>query len=166
MAKRSRWYLNAARRTLVTAFPSLARPDDVWAAERLTAGEWELFARLPPVEREHGIEVARRVLRARPDADGVLVRAALLHDVGKLGASHNVVWRVAAHLLPLVDGPMEPRLTGLAGVRQAKAHHATYGARLVRAASADAEVARLVRSHHDPGTDEDARLLHECDDVT
>ena len=29
------WLLNAARRTLVTAFPSLARPADEWALERL-----------------------------------------------------------------------------------------------------------------------------------
>jgi len=94
------------------------------------------------------------------------VRAALLHDAGKHGSSHHVILRIAAHLLPLTDAPREPRLTGLAGVRQARAHHAEYGAALVMAASGDVDVARLVRVHHEPGSDADALLLHECDDVT
>jgi len=166
MAKRPRWYFNAARRTLVTAFPGMSRPDDAWAAARLAPGEATLFALLPPVERSHGIEVARRVLSLRPDAGPALVRAALLHDVGKHGSSHNVLWRIAAHVLPLADTPSEPRLSGLAGVRQARAHHALYGEALIMAASGDAEVARLVRMHHDPGDDVDALLLHECDDIT
>lgn len=166
MAKRPRWLVNAALRTVKTAFPRLARPDDMWAEAHLTEEEMTLFARLPPAERAHGIEVASRVLSAKPDAEPTLVRAALLHDIGKLGSSNNVLLRIAAHLLPQVEVPPEPRRVGLAGVRQARAHHAAYGAALVLAASGDTEVARLVRTHHEPGTDAGATLLHECDAIT
>ena len=166
MAKRAWWFLNAARRTLHTAVPSLARPDDAWAASRLNPREYELFSRLPPSERGHGVEVARRVLNVKPDASSAVVRAALLHDVGKLGFGNDVFQRIIAHLLPAPDMAAEPRLEGLAGVRQARLHHAEYGERLVLAASGDQRVARLVLIHHRPGDDPEARLLHECDALT
>lgn len=166
MAKRPWWFLNAARRTVTTALPALARPDDAWAAKVLAPGELELFMQLTPPERSHGVEVAKRVAELRPDASLALRRAALLHDVGKLGFGSNAWQRVAAHLLPPASVPPEPRLTGLAGARQAQAHHPDYGANLVLAASGDLRVATLVRSHHDPGDDVEARLLHECDDRT
>lgn len=166
MSKRPWWYLNAARRTLTTALPSLARSDDAWASIRLVGGEYELFMRLAPTERAHGVDVAKKVLDACPEASTELVRASLLHDVGKLGFDNGVVQRVIAHLLPLPQVGDEPRLTGLAGVRQARLHHAAYGERLVLDAGSDARVARLVRIHHDPGDDAEALLLHRCDELT
>lgn len=143
------WYLNAARRTLIATLPALARPDDAWAAARLEGGERELFMRLPPQERAHGIEVARRLLATTPDARPQLVRAALLHDVGKLGTPQFVLWRVLTHLLPEAELPAEPRLGGLQGARQARRHHAAYGAALILQAGGSEEVARLVARHHD-----------------
>ncbi|HET8985084.1 MAG TPA: HD domain-containing protein, partial [Trueperaceae bacterium] len=118
--------------------------------------------RLPPSERGHGVEVAKRVLKSRPDASSALVRAALLHDVGKLGFASSVFERIGAHVLPAVAVPAEPRLTGVAGARQARIHHPTYGEALVMAASGDRRVAELVRRHHEPGVDEEARVLHDC----
>ena len=166
MAKRPWWYLNAARRTLTTALPSLAEPDDAWAASHLRPGEYLLFMKLAPAERTHGVEVARRVLRVNPAASSALIRGSLLHDVGKLGSGGNVVHRILAHLLPPLPVPAEPRLSGLAGVRQARRHHGDYGATLVMAAGGDSRVAELVRNHHRPGDDVEARLLHECDELT
>lgn len=161
MAKRPSWFFNAAKRTLHTAVPSLAEPDDAWAATLLNEAELRLFLSLAAPEREHAVAVARCVEKAwtaawpaaapgleYPRRETVL-RAALLHDVGKLGSSNNVVWRVLTHLLPQSEAPAEPRLGGLAGVRQARRHHAAYGERLILAAGGDPEVARLVRAHHD-----------------
>ena len=73
-AKPARWYLNAARRTVTAAVPSLARPDDAWALTRLEAAEAALYLRLPAPERVHAIDVARCVLRERPDAHQAVVR--------------------------------------------------------------------------------------------
>lgn len=122
--------------------------------------------RLAPPERSHGIEVAKRILAVDQDASSALLRAALLHDVGKLGFDSNAWQRVAAHLMPAANVPPEPRLSGLAGARQARLHHPAYGASLVLAASGDERVASLIRTHHDPGDDAEARLLHECDERT
>lgn len=94
----------------------------------------------------------------------VVVRAALLHDVGKLGSDNNVVWRVISHLAGPSTAPPEPRLGSLAGVRQAAVHHPVYGEALILAAGGDPEVARLVARHHDPQGDAGAALIKGCDE--
>lgn len=171
------WLKNAAVRTLHTAVPATARPEDVWARERMPASEYDLYAAMSPAERVHALAVARRVesrslaLGARgatPDTAelSVLVRAALLHDVGKLGSDNNVVWRVLSHLLGPSDAEAEPRLGSLAGTRQAARHHPAYGAAMILAAGGDPEVARIVGLHHDPRGDAAARLLKECDELS
>lgn len=162
------WLKNAAVRTLHTALPKTARPDDAWARERMPANEYALYQALPPAERVHAVMVARCVesrAAARGLEAGVLVRAALLHDVGKLGTDNNVVWRVLSHLLGPSDAAAEPRLSSLAGTRQAARHHPAYGEALILAAGGDAEVARLVARHHDPRSDAAAELLKECDEL-
>src|SRR5690606_4885293 len=111
----------------------------------------------------HAIAVARCVVRRLPQASPVLVRAALLHDVGKLGAPQNVVWRVLTHLLPETQAAAEPRLRGLAGARQARRHHAALGAAMLRRAGGAEEVAVLIERHHDAAAVEEAAVLRECD---
>ncbi len=162
-------------RTLHTALPSTARPDDAWARQRMPESEYRLYAAQSPAERVHALAIARCVdarMAAReatpaaldaPEA-AVLVRAALLHDVGKLGSDNNVVWRVLSHLLGPSDAQAEPRLASLAGTRQAARHHPAYGEAMILAAGGDPEVARIVGRHHDPRGDAAAQLLKECDE--
>lgn len=147
------WYLNAVRRALLAAAPSLADPDDAWARQRLTAAEHALFERLPPEERNHGVAVAKCLAKARPD-DRDLLAAALLHDIGKLGTPRGAVVRALTHVLPPSGAASEPRLEGLAGARQARVHHAAYGAELLRRAGSSARVVELVARHHS-GADPD-----------
>lgn len=166
MAKPFAWYLHATWRTVLTALPGLARPDDAWAQAQLECTEFELYRQLPGPERVHAVAVARRLLRRQPQAADELVRAALLHDVGKLGTPGMVLWRVLTHLLPPAQVAPEPRLTGLIGARQARVHHAAYGAAMIRSGGGDEVVAQLVESHHDSGTVGEAALLRSADDVT
>lgn len=170
MSRRLTWLWNAALRTLRTVVPATARPDDAWARERLSANEYALYARLSPAERRHAVDIARCVERRleageAPSAGRAqLVRAALLHDVGKLGSDDNVVWRVVSHLAAPSTAPPEPRLRSLAGVRQAAVHHPAYGEALILAAGGDPDVARLVARHHQPAGDSGAAVIKECDE--
>lgn len=172
------WFINAARRALLAAAPSLAAPDDAWARQRLAPAEYALFERLPPEERVHAVGVAKCLATARPD-DGELLAAALLHDVGKLGTPRGAVARALTHLLPPSGAAPEPRLGGLAGARQARVHHAAYGAVLLRRAGSSARVVELVARHQaasgpgrgvgpDAGGDlgPDLAALAECDERT
>lgn len=163
--KSLRWYLNAAARTLRALAPQLFPPDDRFARSRLPDAEYALYRAMEPADRDHGVRVAKRVLAHRPEADDALVRAALLHDVGKSGFRFVVWQRIVAHLVA-ADLPAEPRLDGLAGAQQRNLHHPRYGAEMIRRAGGGERVAHLVERHHDPGGDADAVLLREIDDAT
>jgi putative nucleotidyltransferase with HDIG domain len=159
------WYLNVATRTVRALLPERFPPDDTFAAGRLPANELALFLGMEAPDRDHAVRVTRALLRERPDASSVLVRAALLHDVGKSGAPFVVWQRILAHLVR-GDPPAEPRLTGLAGVRQRRRHHPRYGAEMVSAAGGSEAVAGLIERHHERSDDPDLTLLRALDDAT
>jgi len=149
----------------VAFLPALATPDDRFAREWLERNEFALFMRMDPRDRLHGIQVARRLLELQPQAKGTVVRAALLHDVGKASQPYNPLYRVIVHLFsPPV--PSEPRLSGLRGAFQVKQHHALYGGRMIDEAGGSAEVARIVANHHEPGACAAAALIARVDAET
>jgi putative nucleotidyltransferase with HDIG domain len=165
MAKPLAWFLNAPRRTLAGLLPALARPDDGFALGWLEGPEAGLYLAMDVRDRAHACEVARELLRRDPRARACLVRAALLHDVGKSVRPFRVLERVAAHVLATGDAPPLPRRRGLAGALQVKRHHHRYGAAMIRRAGGSEEVARLVEGHHD-GDDPETELLRRIDDAT
>ncbi|HEX7000610.1 MAG TPA: HD domain-containing protein [Trueperaceae bacterium] len=166
MRRLGSWMFNAATRTLHTAFPGLASPDDEWARLVLEPAEFDLFMALPAAERAHAVKVGRCAQSRGHEVPQEVLKAALLHDVGKAGSSSHVVHRVIAHLLPAPEVPAQPRLRGLAGTRQAKRHHAAYGALKVLEITGDTRVAWLIRHHHQPGDDAWAQLIRACDEAT
>lgn len=166
MAKHPAWLVNVAKRTLVAWLPLLARPDDDFAGQWLEGEEYRLYLKMDRRDRQHACQVARRLLERRPAASSVLVRAALLHDVGKLRRPYNPLHRMLVHLYAPEDLPTEPLSEGLRGAWQVKRHHDRYGAEMIRQAGGGQEVAALVERHHDPSGDADAELLKELDDRT
>lgn len=169
-SKRPVWYVNAARRTVLSLLPSFAKPDDVFARDQLEVAEYALYLRMDPRDRQHACEVARRLSAACPSVSPELLAAALLHDVGKSCLPFRLDQRILAHLLPTGDTPPEPRLRGLAGALQVKRHHHAYGAAMVRSAGGRERVAALVAGHHGAtfGASDhaDAMLLRAVDDAT
>lgn len=110
------------------------------AAALLAAGEQRLFWGQPASDQRHGLRCARAVVartRGRPD----LVRAALLHDVGKAAARVGPVGRVAATALGLLRLPAPGRLAIYLA-------HGPRGAALLEAAGADALTVEYARHHH------------------
>lgn len=155
---------------MVRTFQSLseerARPDDAFARARLAEGEYRLYARMDTRDRAHATHVTRLLLDRRPDASDHLVRAALLHDVGKAARPYRLWERVAAHLYAPRDIPAEPRMTGLRGAWQMRVHHAQYGADMVRAMGASERVAELIEEHHTADGDPEAAAIRAVDELT
>lgn len=164
MAKPLLWYLNAPRRTLRALLPELAPPDDAFARASLPSAEYRLYLSMDRRDRQHACDVAKALRARHPGASDELVRAALLHDVGKAGRPYRLLERIVVHLLPSPWYPVEPRLEGLAGALQMKRHHPVYGAAMIRAAGGGERVARLVA--HDPSEADEVALLERIDDET
>ncbi len=166
------WFLNAGLRTLRAFVPSLARPDDDFAARWLPESELALYRRMDRRDRDHACRVARRVLEAQPRVPATVVRAALLHDVGKAEAPYRAWERVAVHLYrprqPI--GPGEHAHTAPAGGLAASwawhRQHPERGAEMILAAGGDPEVAALVRRHHHPAGSRGAELIEAADAQT
>lgn len=153
------WPHLLARFLDVLASPALQPDEAGWVRSRLRPVEAALFFAQGRADRRHGYRAGRWVAERsgdRPD----LVRAALLHDVGKRHARLGVAGRVAASLLALLGRRPGGRMgTYLAHGPLAAAELADLGAEPV--------VVEYARHHHgdrptrfDP---EDWRLLDEAD---
>lgn len=137
----------------VAALLPTARSHSVLPWQWLAAAELELFHAQSRAVREHALTVADR-LWASGHREPVLLRAALLHDVGKNTAGIGLWHRVALVLLqalspelPLriaVDDPQSWRYPFYVQL-----HHASRGAELLAAAGSDPHLVALVRAHHD-----------------
>jgi HD domain len=147
--------------------PAQARPDDTWAAQQLPEPELKVYRRMDPRDREHAVRVAQKLLELHPEASSEVVRAALLHDCGKLVRPYNVFERVMVGLI----APEGPRPSQTSNGFQAQTamdvrnHHPQIGANLILEAGGDARVAELVRIHHAPNGDAEANWIHQIDDL-
>lgn len=139
-------------------------PHEAAAAERILGPALApLFLQLPVNDQRHGLDVLQTVTRLEGQASPLLQQAALLHDVGKGGASFSVLERSLTVFLQAVSPGAFRWLIRLrpafAQRYAAYADHARTGAERVRAAGAT-ELAAIIAEHHapDPQSDVTRRL--------
>lgn len=119
-----------------------------WALRHLSSVEQRLFCAMRPSDQRHCWATAQAIARngslsLRDRA--LLIRAALLHDVGKAGAPNGLAVRTAnavwgARIPPWLPLPLR---TAVAALRR----HAVRGASRLREAGTDLAVVALVRWH-------------------
>ena len=134
-----------------------ARPDNRVdeALRRLLDAErqWQLLARLGPYDRAHALAV-HDVLAGMGRADPDLLRAALLHDVGKaddrgrVRTPHRVAFVLATATTPALLRRVTSHERGglLHGIYLAR-QHAALGARLAADAGASPRCCELIARH-------------------
>lgn len=146
-----RW-LHLVRRFLgsVTA-RSLTRAEQETIRQTLLPGEQQLFARLSRADQRHALQVLQRFNLRMPTATVEARRAALLHDIGKVGLQLGVLARVLATIV----GPRTRRFADY------HAHESRGAAMLERAGSSQATV-NLVRGVGDAGV---LAALRSADDI-
>ena len=159
-------------RLLRAMHPRLAKPDDVWAAQKQPPLEYALYSRMDARDREHAVRVAQKLLELHPNASDVLVRAALLHDCGKLLRRYVWLERIAVGLVqrPIASSSSPLREDWHAQTYSAleiRLLHPLLGAALIRQAGGDERVAEIVERHHNSRAygDADAMLIHEVDEL-
>lgn len=122
---------------------SARRPDPAGqiVISQYVAGELaELFWDQPVADQAHAVRVAHRVLDSGLDRSE-LVRAALLHDVGKRHSRLGTVGRSIATLLALIRLPRPPRA-------RLYLEHAESGGAELEDLGAEAIVVEFARFHH------------------
>ena len=159
--------------------PAPPKPaDDAWVRSVLSTEEYGIWARLPNHDRRHSIAVARRVersLQGTSHTDDEWLRAALLHDVGKLDARLGVLGRVGATLAGSAAGhDMAPLWSEKRGITRRVGlylRHAELGADRIRIVGGSEIAARWAAAHHDPSSWESTGIpapvvaaLHDADD--
>ena len=130
----------------------------------LNPREEQLFLRQSPADQRHAVAVFER-LRANGNEDPELLRAALLHDVGKTDGRIRLWHRVSYVLLGWATPSLLESLSRSAD-RWAKPfsvlrNHEERGAALAGEAGAASRVVSLIAHHHKPfrGAKMDERAL-------
>lgn len=125
---------------------------DALAVQRLNPEELKLFRQMDPADQRHCLAVARS-LQSSGYSDPVLLKAALLHDVGKSFCSISVAHRTIAVLLTALFGGLpsfllwQPEGTWWMPFR-VLANHPRLGAGMLVGADTEERVWRLVELHH------------------
>lgn len=118
----------------------LSPAEQDFVAQLLTPAEADVFWRQPTSDIRHGHDCAQSVAAARPDRQD-LIRAALLHDVGKYPSQLGPFGRSLATVF---------RLLGIRGSDRHHSYnrHAEEGARLLAEAGAEPSVVEYTLRHH------------------
>jgi hypothetical protein len=156
-------------RQLASALRARVGAEDLaLVAALLTPAERQLFAAMPLYDRRHCLDVCQ-TLRAAGHGDPLLLRAALIHDCGKLddaGRPMALGWYALATLLKRVPGLYlaTARMGGLLTPIGLYADHAWRGARMAAAAGSPSMMVATIRHYHDPAPSGHAALLKWADE--
>lgn len=115
--------------------------------------EVKIYREQPVADQRHGLEAARRIAAVGGDRRD-LVRAALLHDVGKRWANLGVIGRSLASLFAKLHVPVR-------GSWRRYLDHGSLGADELDRLDAGSMVVEFARHHH--GRRPDTIPLHEWD---
>lgn len=141
-------------------------PDELAAAQALlTPAEWRLFTMMPRYDQRHCLDVCA-TLAAAGHADPLLLRAALLHDCGKVddaGRPLALGWYVLATILKRAPGLYLLAARLLPPIAR-YAEHAWRGARMAAAVGSPPEMVETLRRYHDPAPTGRAALLQWADE--
>lgn len=130
-------------------------PADRGEVESVLLGEeFDLWQKMPAMDQRHSIVVMRRFRVLRPNATLPEIRAALLHDVGKIESNLGVFGRVIA----TVVGPRGRRFT--------KYHeHEQIGSQMLRKINSELVTILLVAGAPDSLLAEQLKMLREADNI-
>jgi len=136
--------LHLARRFFdVLGARPLGAAEVAWVAGHVSPAELTLFLAPAPADQRHGYESGRHV--AELGGGSELIRAALLHDVGKRHARLGVAGRVAASVAIALRLPLRGRFAAY------RDHDLLGAADLAAAGSPPAVVEHAATHHQRPG---------------
>lgn len=141
----------------------------VLVEQQLTLAEQALFAQMPTYDQRHCLDVYYTLVAAGHD-DPLLLRAAIIHDCGKVdddGRPMELGWYVIVTLLkrlPWLYQAAAASGRGLLRPVRVYAEHAWRGSRMAAAAGSPPEIVETLRHYHDAAPCGLAALLKWADE--
>lgn len=119
----------------------------------------ELFFKMDVVDQRHCLDVAYTLKKNYPQLTDDLIRACLLHDIGKQVSLISLWKRIFYVLLP----PKKIKNTN--NELNVLAWHAEYGFKIAEQSGLSSYIAEIIRFHHDkPAKNKDIKLLQLADE--
>lgn len=145
-------------------FANISKEDRAFINKYLNQDEQVLFFKLRLNEQYHSLKVAYGCCGCEPN-NRSLIRAALLHDVGKLGSNLNLINKSLVVLLTkfhLEEGKLPSFLKKAVYFKK---HHPELGYKMLLSYEIDTHELELIRQHHEPHkeTDQEMRILQYYD---
>ncbi len=143
--------LRRVQQGLANLTARMAPADWALVAQHLSGAEWDIFAQMEAADQRHSVQVLRSLLAAGI-TDASLLKAGLLHDVGKSRCRISIFHRTAAVLVQAILGRL-PDLPLQCGTGKwwlpfhVIANHPRIGASMLAHAGTDERVWRLVELH-------------------
>lgn len=165
MASSASWWAGKVRQFRSHLRARVGADERAGLAGWLTPEQLALFDAMHVADRRHGLDVVA-TLRSEGVADGDLLLAGLLHDVGK---GQTGVWPRVAHSLGQAYGTWVWRIAGWlpgmsAAIERLRAHSETSAA-LAAAAGCSPRTVELIRHQDAPVDSEAGRLLQLADEA-
>ncbi|MDP4147304.1 MAG: HDIG domain-containing protein [Bacillota bacterium] len=134
----------------------------------LTDDEISIFNRLTTYEKKHSINVARdveKVCASKGINNELLIKAALLHDIGKVYKPVGIINKSAMVVLDNISGGRLRRFSNIKSI-DVYYNHGEKGYNLLKNHGYNDRLLYLIRNHHNNKIDNDIELniLRECDD--
>lgn len=163
----------------------ITEADKSFLNQYLSTQEKELFNRLNKATQKHSILVAQAALKAfgaatetshKKDELKILVKAALLHDIGKSMANLNVFHKTLYVLLKRFMPKLLQKLTsrenspfcnscsGLAKAMYVAENHAAIGAAMADKWGLDKDLAQIIANHHTQSNSPLSELIRKIDE--
>lgn len=104
-----------------------------------------LFEKLPKHEKKHCINVAKYVISHNENIDNFIIRASLLHDIGKVDSFLNPFFKGIIVILDKISKNFTKKLSFIKPVRVFY-NHPVIGYELYK--NIDSDVAEIIKEHH------------------
>lgn len=135
--------------------PSISQEEVQFIESYLSAGERDLFDKLPYHEKRHAVSTARTIdMQGLCSDRDILIKAALLHDIGKIQSRAGIIKKSILVLTDKFFPTVSCNLSNKLNMFYVYYNHPELGARLLEEINTNSQVVLLVRFHHSRGYNE------------
>lgn len=140
--------------------------DKMFLKEHLNDSELKLFNRLPIYDQAHSIRTAKEVKRIYLESrmsNDILIKSALLHDIGKIENRLNLIDK---SILVILDKLTKGRIKKFNNVKKIDVYynHAEKGYSILKKYNYSDRFLYLIKNHHNNIIrDKELEVLRKCD---